>query len=78
MLDPAVRLYGGGRTLVRGTRIIRLAEGGPAALRALLADTRRRPSDASATTSSTPASPTPAPARARSMPRWSYPSATER
>ncbi len=39
MLDPAVRLYGGGRTLVRGTRIIRLAEGGPAALRALLADT---------------------------------------
>ncbi len=39
ILDPAVRLYGGGRTLVRGTRIIRLAEGGPAALRALLADT---------------------------------------
>jgi mycofactocin system glycosyltransferase len=39
ILDPAVRLYGGGRTLVLGTRIIRLAEGGPAALRALLADT---------------------------------------
>ena len=39
ILDSAVRLYGGGRILVRGTRIIRLAEGGPAALRALLADT---------------------------------------
>ena len=39
ILDPAVRLYGGGRTLVLGTRIIRLTEGGPAALRALLADT---------------------------------------
>jgi hypothetical protein len=39
ILDPAVRLYGGGRILVLGTRIIRLSEGGPAALRALLADT---------------------------------------
>jgi mycofactocin system glycosyltransferase len=39
ILDPAVRLYGGGRTLVLGTRIIRLSEHGPAALRALLADT---------------------------------------
>lgn len=39
ILDPAVRLYGGGRILVLGTRIIRLSEHGPAALRALLADT---------------------------------------
>jgi mycofactocin system glycosyltransferase len=39
VLDPAVRLYGGGRVLVARGRIIRLAEGGPAALRALLADT---------------------------------------
>ena len=39
ILDPAVRLYAGGRVLAARGRIIRLAEGGPAALRALLADT---------------------------------------
>lgn len=39
ILDPAVRLYDGGRVLAARGRIIRLAEGGPAALRALLADT---------------------------------------
>ena len=38
-LDREVRLFHGGRTLVARGRIIRLAEGGPAALRALLADT---------------------------------------
>ena len=38
ILDPAVRLYGGGRVLVGRGRIIRLSEHGPAALRALLAD----------------------------------------
>ena len=39
ILDPAVRLYAGGRVLAARGRIIRLTEGGPAALRALLADT---------------------------------------
>jgi mycofactocin system glycosyltransferase len=39
ILDPAVRVYDGGRVLAARGRIIRLAEGGPAALRALLADT---------------------------------------
>ncbi len=39
MLDPAVRLYHGGRTLVAFGRVIRLTDAGPAALRALLADT---------------------------------------
>ncbi|RKQ88264.1 glycosyl transferase family 2 [Solirubrobacter pauli] len=39
ILDPAVRLYDGGRVLAARGRIIGLAEGGPAALRALLADT---------------------------------------
>ena len=39
VLDPSVRLYGGGRVLVARGRIIRLTEHGPAALRALLADT---------------------------------------
>jgi len=39
ILDPAVRIYDGGRVLAARGRIIRLAEGGPAALRALLADT---------------------------------------
>jgi hypothetical protein len=38
ILDPSVRLYHGGRTLVARGRVIRLTEGGPAALRALLAD----------------------------------------
>jgi mycofactocin system glycosyltransferase len=36
-LDPSVRIYGSGRVLVAGGRIIRLSAGGPAALRALLA-----------------------------------------
>jgi mycofactocin system glycosyltransferase len=36
-LDPAVRIYGGGRVLVAAGRIIRLSAAGPAALRALLA-----------------------------------------
>jgi hypothetical protein len=39
ILDPSVRLFGGGRTLVARGRVIRLNEHGPAALRALLADT---------------------------------------
>ncbi|MDA0170027.1 glycosyltransferase [Solirubrobacter taibaiensis] len=39
ILDPAVRLYAGGRVLAARGRIIRLSEAGPAALRALLADT---------------------------------------
>lgn len=39
ILDPAVRLYDGGRVLAARGRVIRLTEGGPAALRALLADT---------------------------------------
>ena len=39
VLDASVRLYDGGRVLVARGRIIRLTEGGPAALRALLADT---------------------------------------
>ena len=39
ILDPAVRLYAGGRLLAARGRIIRLSEAGPAALRALLADT---------------------------------------
>jgi hypothetical protein len=38
ILDPAVRLYHGGRTLVGHGRVIRLSPSGPAALRALLAD----------------------------------------
>lgn len=38
-LDPAVRVYGGGRVLAARGRIIRLSSAGPAALRALLADT---------------------------------------
>ena len=39
VLDASVRLYDGGRVLVSRGRIIRLTEAGPAALRALLADT---------------------------------------
>ena len=39
VLDASVRLYDGGRVLVARGRIIRLTEAGPAALRALLADT---------------------------------------
>lgn len=39
ILDPAVRVYDGGRVLAARGRVLRLAEGGPAALRALLADT---------------------------------------
>ncbi|MBE2314449.1 glycosyltransferase [Solirubrobacter sp. CPCC 204708] len=39
ILDPAVRLYDGGRVLAARGRIIRLTEEGPGALRALLADT---------------------------------------
>jgi GT2 family glycosyltransferase len=39
ILDPSVRLFHGGRTLVARGRVIRLSEHGPAALRALLADT---------------------------------------
>ena len=39
ILDPSVRLFHGGRTLVARGRIIRLNEHGPKALRALLADT---------------------------------------
>jgi mycofactocin system glycosyltransferase len=38
-LDASVRLYDGGRVLVSRGRIIRLTDKGPAALRALLADT---------------------------------------
>ena len=39
VLDASVRLYDGGRVLVARGRIIRLTDHGPAALRALLADT---------------------------------------
>ncbi len=39
VLDASVRLYDGGRVLVSRGRIIRLTEAGPAALRALRADT---------------------------------------
>jgi mycofactocin system glycosyltransferase len=39
VLDASVRLYDGGRVLVSRGRIIRLTDPGPAALRALLADT---------------------------------------
>jgi GT2 family glycosyltransferase len=39
ILDPEVRVYDRGRVLAARGRIIRLAAGGPAALRALLADT---------------------------------------
>jgi hypothetical protein len=39
ILDPSVRLFAGGRSLVARGRVIRLHEHGPAALRALLADT---------------------------------------
>lgn len=38
ILDPAVRVYDGGRVLAARGRIIRLSPAGPAALRALLAD----------------------------------------
>jgi cellulose synthase/poly-beta-1,6-N-acetylglucosamine synthase-like glycosyltransferase len=38
-LDASMRSYGGGRVLVARGRIIRLTANGPAALRALLADT---------------------------------------
>ena len=39
ILDPHVRLYDGGRVLAARGRVIRLSPDGPAALRALLADT---------------------------------------
>ena len=79
VLDPGVRLFHGGRTLVARGRVIRLTEGGPAALRALLADTA---TPGAATPGRAPdrrrLRPTPARPRRRSTRRSSCPSRTTR